>query len=242
MIKYKKLNIIGFPKCGVSFIHNLIKYNKDVLDNLENEIYIIIVRDPKNRMVSFYCDKILNLSYDSIGKKNQGNQYEAQCCCVYNFINGKETMRYVNGSIDLRNSSFEFFINQLYKNKDINLEPHLLSMSKHLNKIINDNNELRSKNIDLIISINDRDFNKKILELFNKNGCNIDLNFIKNNYNSNKTIRNNDINYYIGNKCVKDLRDIGGIPKDNNYFFNKETLEKIKEIYKNDYNNFNKYF
>ena len=59
------------PKCGHTFINWFIEENKKLLSEIDERINILILRNPIDRIISFYCDFILNLSVKSELKSNK---------------------------------------------------------------------------------------------------------------------------------------------------------------------------
>lgn len=204
------------PKCGNTFIKWFIKENKELLSKIDKRIDILILRNPIDRIISFYCDFVLNLSVKSELKSNKKNKFEIE---VGNSIN-----------IGYENSSFTDFINIIYKTKNVyNLntcDSHIAAQYCCFYKVnqfnlVVDTTELETKFKDFFTNIN----NDFVFKFENKH--------------KNKTIRNKDIKINISNYNIEKIKKLGGVPSDNNLFLNRENLILINKIYYIDINNYN---
>ena len=205
------------PKCGHTFIHWFINKNKELLSQINKRIDILILRNPIDRIISYYCDFVLNLSVKSELKANKKKKFEIE----------------VGNAIDIKydKSSFTDFLNILYKTKNVyNLETcdsHIAAQYCCFNQVnkfnlIVDTTELATKF---------KDFFKNI----NKNFV-----FKFENKHKNKTIRDDNININISNYNIEQIKKLGGVPSNNKLFLNTESTLLIYKIYYTDINIYNK--
>lgn len=204
------------PKCGHTFIHWFIEENKKLLSEIDERINILILRNPIDRIISYYCDFVLNLSVKSELKSNKKNKFEIE----------------VGNTIDIgyENSSFSDLINIIHKTKDVyNLntcDSHIAAQYccfykvKQFNLVV-DTTELETKFKDFFTNIN----NDFVFKFENKH--------------KNKTIRDKDIKINISNYNIEQIKKLGGVPSNNNLFLNRENVMLIYKIYKIDIEMYN---
>lgn len=211
MFKIGKVSFSCLPKCGHSSLNYFINTNRKLLEKINKEINILILRDPTERLISFYCDKILNLSYNAEDKIDN---------VPFKIQND------IGINIDYNNSSFQDFINILCKINLNSCDPHLKRQITIYNKDIN---------YDLIINV--KDFNSTFINYFKK----IDKNFIfnPNKKQKNKTIRI-ETNINVSNYNINDFKVMNGVPSNNSLFLNDSIIYKINELFNEDILLYNK--
>lgn len=202
-----KFNIISIQKCGCT---QIIKYMSQ---------YLGIFNLHEHSFTNNYCNKHRNI-------------HKCGASCLYSY-NSKLPTYLVTRPIELRvlsyfkanyyhhkkindNPTFEYFVN--------NLDSYYKFDNHHLG-MISDKIKKRGKGI---ILLDLRDIETNLNNLFNQ--YNIKYTFVKDNI-INSTSNNCSENYEDLSKILyKDLK----FPVNNNNFFNKEIIEKIRIFYKKD--------
>lgn len=203
-------------KCGHTFIKWFIEENKKLLSEIDEKINILILRNPIDRIISYYCDFVLNLSVKSELKSNKNNKFEIE---VGNVID-----------IGYEKSSFTDFINILYKTKNVydlnTCDSHIAAQYCCFYKV---------NQFNLIVDTTELENKFKVFF------TNINTNFVFKfeNKHKNKTIRDKDIKINISNYNIEQIKKLGGVPINNNLFLNRENLILIYKIYYIDINNYN---
>lgn len=261
IIKYENINFFTYQKCGCSFIYKLVEHMKKIKfkPTTQDPTNILIIRNPYDRIVSFFVNKIVNLSNNIDEHPKYGDPYCPQIVSNINFIDGYQSKKYISDDIiqnnlsdnmiknfvKFDNTTFELFVDALYDfindqktyyHTLYNIDPHIRPITELLNDDLT-TADIKFKNINAIFNISVPNHNIVFDKyMANKTGF-TDTNTLYNKLSReiNITMRDATINYYIGNKTLEELKKIGGVPADNNLYYNETTRSKIQEIYKNDF-------
>lgn len=230
IIDIGKLKVVTSLKCGSTFLHN-IKFclEKDnLINNITMDKQIIILRNPYDRIISYYLNKLINSKGKRcpIWHKNSVMEYCTDFNNIYQLIDDKYKHLYEQEL--LINLSFTDFLDVLFKIDINHLEPHLLPQKQ----ILNDTN-LNTHDIIDLNSLTDT-----LINYFNLHNINI-IPYLNNHYNS--TIYNKSLNIYCGDWKIKDYKD-NDTPNNTIYnYFNEEMLNKFNNYYKDDIHIFTNY-
>ena len=230
-INIRKLKIKCSLKCGTTFIHS-IKYcleRDNLLNNITIDKNIIILRNPYERIISYYLNKLINTKgyRKPQWHKNPVKQYETDCNNIHFFIDQKYKKLYNNYYFyDL---SFKEFLNILFTIDINHLEPHLLPQKYILNE----------SNIDEFDIIDLNLLTDTLIDYFQLQNINI-IPYLKNEANS--TIYDNKLDICCGNWKLNNYKE-KGTPNNKNIdnYFDEELFNKFNNYYKDDIDIFNYY-
>lgn len=232
------------PKCGITFVENMIRGLPS-----KNDKKILIVRNPYSRITSFYLNKILFKAtaqhlYSGLKEMcEECNKYKNpranQSKWKTPFALGKTSSdtiyvdRFVFGGRgisagELDNCSFEKLIN-IIKDKNPNfLERHLHSQNKNI----------RPQDFDLIIK--QSELNSRLSEVCDLVGIDHDsvLERMSSTY-MNRTPKNSNCTQFIGKMSPLELRSDMLIPSDWRYFYDEKISTMVYNLYQKDFQLFN---
>lgn len=223
-----KFNIISIPKCGCT---QIIKYISQ---------YLGIFNLHEHSFTHNYCNKHRNI-------------HRCGASCLYSY-NPKLPTYLVTRPIELRvlsyfkanyyhhkiindNPTFEYFVN--------NLDSYYKFDNHHLG-MISDKLKEKGKGIRRGIKLNylidkERESMIKVDYLLDLRDIETNLNNLFNQYNIKYTFVKDNIINSTSNNCSENYDDLSKIlykdlkfPVNNNHFFNKEIIEKIRIFYKKD--------
>jgi len=230
-INIGKLKIKSSLKCGTTFIHS-IKYcleRDNLLNNTTINKNIIILRNPYERIISYYLNKLINTKgyRKPLWHKNPDKLYDTEFNNIHFFIDNKYKNLYNNYYFS--DLSFKDFLNILFTINIDHLEPHLIPQKY----ILNESNLNEFDIIDLNL------LTDTLIGYFQLQNININP-YLKNEYNS--TIYDNKLDIYCGNWKLNSYKEKGtpNNKKIDNYF-DKELLNKFNNYYKDDIDIFNYY-
>lgn len=193
------------PKCGISHAK---KYFGSI-NITDDDFKFIIVRNPYERIVSFYCQKIVNYSH--------GEKKIPHYCEVIKI--NKDLSHYKYFEIE-PNISFENFI------KDLELRD-IFKMERHLKPQVYDIENILFHKVVRLENFNE-DI-KVVCEELNIDYDTIIKKPIENTYN-----KTNEIKDFVYDKTPKWFLK-NGIPSNYNLFYNSEIREKVYKIYESDF-------
>lgn len=207
MAEKRNKHVWSTPKCGISFVDKYLKnHTKDF------EYKYIIVRNPYNRLVSFYINKIVHQGLSGEyppkeGMKTYKSSYENEVLIPH--YGGLYT-----------NVTFEQFLQDLKYHNPNHLERHLRPQT----------NNVENMTFDKIVKL--ENFEEDMKEVCEK----LEIDYVKMiNHKKPNSFPKKKFDENIFYDKLPDYFRENGTPENINGFYNDELREIVQKLYKNDF-------